>query len=1686
MKNKSLVITALLLSAAAAHAGVPTTLNYQGRMRNLSGGAPVTDSASNSATFRLYTVLSGGSPIWAETQTGVSSVSGLFNVVLGSVTPLNVPFDQPYYLEVVWNSPSEVLSPRSPLTAGPYAFTAKSLELPFNGTANNNGAGLSITASSASPAASAIYGNNFSIAPTAAFFNGGGGSPLKLNALSFPSNVGTSGQVLTTDGVSTMSWASAAAAAAPLSLTTTGTASALSAFNSGGGAGVYGQSSLAGGYGVWGKSTVAGAPAVQADGVDVGLSATSSSGPAVYGRNNAGGGFQPGALFEVQGTNHAVEGRNSFTGSKGTLAGDLTLGTTGVFGQSGNTAGKGVSGLGIQGVGVQGSGLTGVAGVLTMSAGIGVLADNGGFANGLALKVIGPSQFGGGSVTFAAHVDFSGSTITGWNVPATVAAPLNLSGALPGSIISGRNTGSGAGLSGTASSTAGSAGVYGNGEAGASFGYGVRGLVPSANTANIGVYGTFGSVFPLTLTGQVLGGAGVAGQNDAAGGYGVFGYGVNGVGGAFSGLTGVSGVGGALGSGVFAQNLSGGFALTVDGKTAHNAKVSIVGGDPSGGLLTSSNSSGTGYGVEAISLNGRALVATGNTIGVSATASSGFGQAVYGRVNSTVAAAEFINDGSGSPLKLNNMVFPGTDSGFAGRVLGTDGAGNLTWTVVSVTAPLSLTATGAPNALSLYSVTTTGMALYVQGNPTGGSAAATVLNQSAANIALIVKGGGYGLIAQGGSAGVYAQNSGAGSNSLLAAATGPGSNGVVASGDAAGVSASANAAAAGGVMAYQTQSAATGPALSAFSSGVGSLAPAVFAESTNSGPAVVAWAQGGGTSLRLSGTSKIDSSTNTITMASYVSFTAGSNLFAVPLVLTGTVAFPAGILTVSNAGDGQGVVGYATQPGGFAGGATPSFNSSVTAGLKGYTNVTNSAGVAGYSQITTTTGLGVMGLGMTGVGGYGRSDVPGSRGGDFSADALNGVGINASAQTGTAGAFNGITGVVASGSQMGLVVTGGAMINGYKFPSGDGVTGTVLTTNGLGQLSFSPASSPTGPISLTSTSTVSTIHAANTGGGLALRADSGSAVAISATTNGASSSAIEAYAKQIGVRGHADAYSYSAGIWGSASTITFTVDSGAAAGVLGTNGYGSGVGVYGFANGVAGTGVRAFGGSIGLSATGGSYGVQGWAQTGPGVFGVSNSNYGGYFTSYGAAGALGLVATHDGTMGATPGNGAALYASTARTGSYGIYSVGPAFGGAAIYGSSSSVTGTGVVGLNSGNGTGAVGVQGTAVGTTGVGVFGVNASTISNSPQSTGVYGLSDKNNGFGVLGSATGTNGIGVVAQGTASALMAAGGPIGISATASGIAVQATSMSSGGTGVWAETKDLNGTALVATNGVTGVSSSSNQAALSATSAASNGLAGYFSSVTGLVSVGSMLGLSVTAGGSSGLGGYFDSVTGLAAIGTSVGVSAVATSTNGIALLGTVNVSGSNAITRAALVAVNTSVSGATPGPIGAFALAVNGGQGIGLWGKGGSSGNGVIGQISGTAAVAGQGGIQAVNLASSSTTNSPAIALDINGGISFNQARSGDQPAGTVAVGLSSVGTWGAQGSNTITSKQIITTPFNSLIFLTIVDSSFPSNVALSAKVTSIAAGTATIQVNAINSSNAAAGSGSVTVMYWILNPHS
>ena len=96
------------LCCGVVNAQVPREINYQGYL-TAAGGTPV--NANVNMVFSLYNSPSGGAALYSESQNSVTVSNGVFNVLIGSVTPIPpaVLFDVPYWLGIaVGTDPAQV------------------------------------------------------------------------------------------------------------------------------------------------------------------------------------------------------------------------------------------------------------------------------------------------------------------------------------------------------------------------------------------------------------------------------------------------------------------------------------------------------------------------------------------------------------------------------------------------------------------------------------------------------------------------------------------------------------------------------------------------------------------------------------------------------------------------------------------------------------------------------------------------------------------------------------------------------------------------------------------------------------------------------------------------------------------------------------------------------------------------------------------------------------------------------------------------------------------------------------------------------------------------------------------------------------------------------------------------------------------------------------------------------------------------------------------------------------------------------------------------------------------------------------------------------------------------------------------------------------------------------------------
>jgi len=119
-------VGALPLGAALTSSTSTGTIAYQGRLADADGN-PLTDTYN--MIFRLYAAASGGAPLWEEQWTGSNGVQvsdGLFNVMLGSLTPIPqsvITEHESLFLGITVDTDDE-MEPRVQLGSVPFAVQA--------------------------------------------------------------------------------------------------------------------------------------------------------------------------------------------------------------------------------------------------------------------------------------------------------------------------------------------------------------------------------------------------------------------------------------------------------------------------------------------------------------------------------------------------------------------------------------------------------------------------------------------------------------------------------------------------------------------------------------------------------------------------------------------------------------------------------------------------------------------------------------------------------------------------------------------------------------------------------------------------------------------------------------------------------------------------------------------------------------------------------------------------------------------------------------------------------------------------------------------------------------------------------------------------------------------------------------------------------------------------------------------------------------------------------------------------------------------------------------------------------------------------------------------------------------------------------------------------------------------------
>jgi hypothetical protein len=117
-KRLGVILGLVLLLACPVWAEVPAMINYQGRLVDQDTGAPL--SGAQEIVFRIFDAETGGTALWSETQSVTPDTEGVFSVMLGNQSEIDLTFENPVWLEV--EVEGQVLAPRREIVSVPFAF----------------------------------------------------------------------------------------------------------------------------------------------------------------------------------------------------------------------------------------------------------------------------------------------------------------------------------------------------------------------------------------------------------------------------------------------------------------------------------------------------------------------------------------------------------------------------------------------------------------------------------------------------------------------------------------------------------------------------------------------------------------------------------------------------------------------------------------------------------------------------------------------------------------------------------------------------------------------------------------------------------------------------------------------------------------------------------------------------------------------------------------------------------------------------------------------------------------------------------------------------------------------------------------------------------------------------------------------------------------------------------------------------------------------------------------------------------------------------------------------------------------------------------------------------------------------------------------------------------------------------
>lgn len=115
------LLTSAMLLGISVSSNAQATLSVQGIVKKSNGVA--LEDGEYSMTFRMYAVAAPTVVLWTEAIPNVDVISGIYSVILGEITPLDLAFNEDYELGV--SIGSQEMLPRIKLTSAPYALALR-------------------------------------------------------------------------------------------------------------------------------------------------------------------------------------------------------------------------------------------------------------------------------------------------------------------------------------------------------------------------------------------------------------------------------------------------------------------------------------------------------------------------------------------------------------------------------------------------------------------------------------------------------------------------------------------------------------------------------------------------------------------------------------------------------------------------------------------------------------------------------------------------------------------------------------------------------------------------------------------------------------------------------------------------------------------------------------------------------------------------------------------------------------------------------------------------------------------------------------------------------------------------------------------------------------------------------------------------------------------------------------------------------------------------------------------------------------------------------------------------------------------------------------------------------------------------------------------------------------------------